>query len=71
MCGVYFLRNFWKIFENEDFGFDFGLAPSKLKFFQQKFNGSICTYRVFYLPILKEEGVGWIPPPSILLKIGR
>ena len=28
-----------------------GLAPSKLKFFSKKFNGSICAYRVFYLPI--------------------
>ena len=29
-----------------------GLAPSKRKFFSKKFNGIICAYRVFYLPIL-------------------
>ena len=28
-----------------------GLAPSKLKFFSKKFNGSICAYRVIYLLI--------------------
>ena len=42
-----------------------GLALSKLK--TTKFNGSICAYRVFYLPISGEsEGGGWgwisIPP---------
>ena len=39
--GVCFQRNFWKIFKNEDFGFDIfeafsGLAPSKLKFCSKK-----------------------------------
>ena len=33
-------------------------SPSKLKFFFKKFNGSICAYRVFYLPI-SEESNGW------------
>ena len=38
-----------------------GLAPSKMKIFSKKINnGSICAYRVFYLPIFrKSEGGGW------------
>ena len=42
VCGVHFLRKSWKIFKNEDFGFEIfkgqtlrhfsGLAPAKLKF---------------------------------------
>ena len=42
-----------------------GLVPSKLKDFSNKFNGSICAYRVFYIPIFRriEGGGGWNPPP--------
>ena len=32
-----------------------GLAPSKLKIFSKKFNGRICAYRVFYLPLSEES----------------
>ena len=62
-----FLENIKKI----SFGFDIfekgqilrpfsGLAPSKLKFFSKNVNGSICAYRVFYLPIFRriEGGPG-------------
>ena len=35
-----------------------GLAPSKLKKFSKKFNGSICAYRVFYPPIFRRIGGG-------------
>ena len=39
-----------------------GLAPSKLKIFPQKFNGSICAYRVSCLPIFRRiEGVLAVP----------
>ena len=39
------------IFENSNFKTD--------NFFKEKFNGSICAYRVFYLPIFRRiEGVG-------------
>ena len=41
-----------------------GLAPSKLKFFSIKFNGSICAYRVLYLPIFRGIEGGWNPTPS-------
>ena len=45
VIGVYFWRNFWKIFKSEDFGFEFlekcqilvpfsGLAPSKLNIYK-------------------------------------
>ena len=45
LCGVYFLKKFWKTFKYEDFGFKIfekgqilmpylGLAPSKLKNFK-------------------------------------
>ena len=45
-----------------------GLAPSKLKIFSKKFNGSICAYRVLYLPIFRriEGGVESSPPPRSL-----
>ena len=47
---------FWKIFKNEDVGFNFffkvlilmpfsGLAPSKLKMFTKKIKGRISVYR--------------------------
>ena len=39
-----------------------GLAPSKLKKFPKHFNGSICAYRVFYLPIFRRRGGGGIHP---------
>ena len=43
-----------------------GLAPSKLKFFSNKFNGSICAYRVFYIPIFRRiEGSGESTPRSL------
>ena len=43
-----------------------GLAPSKLKIFSKKFDGSIYAYRVFYLPIFSkiEGGGGESTPPS-------
>ena len=66
---------FGKYFKNEDFGFDIfekgqilrpfsGLVPSKLKIFQTKFNGGICAYRVFYIPIFRriEGGGGGLNP---------
>ena len=44
-----------------------GLAPSKLKIFSKKFNGSICAYRVFYPPIFRRiEGGVKSPPPRSL-----
>ena len=43
-----------------------GLAPSKLKIYSKKFNGSICAYRVFYLQIFREieGGLESTPPPG-------
>ena len=64
---VHFWRNFWKIFENEDFGFDIW-KRSKLNFFSsKKSNGSICAYRVFYVPIFRitEGGMESTPPPAL------
>ena len=51
---------FVKIFEKGQILRPFsGLAPSKLKIFSKKFNGSICAYRIFYLPIFgRIEGGG-------------
>ena len=46
-----------------------GLVPSKLKDFSNKFNGSICAYRVFYIPIFRRiegGGVESVPPPRSL-----
>ena len=44
-----------------------GLAPSKLKFFSKKCNGSICAYRVPTIFRRIEEG-GGIHPPSRSLR---
>ena len=60
MCGV----NFWKILINEDLDFDIFekgqilrpfFRPSTLKNanFSKYFNGSICVYIIFYLPIFR------------------
>ena len=52
-----------------------GLAPSELKFFLTKFNGSIFAYTVFYLPIFrrskgyrKKRGPGRVNLPKIARK---
>ena len=51
---------FFEIFEKGQILRPFsGLAPSKLKIFPKKFNGSICAYRVSCLPIFRRiEGEG-------------
>ena len=53
-----------------------GLAPSKLKMFSTKFNGSICAYRVLHLPFLRElkvvGGGDGIPTPVLpVLKVSK
>ena len=56
VIGVHFWKNFWKIFKNEDFGFDIfeqgqilmpfsGLATWKLIFSSSKNKGRLCVYR--------------------------
>ena len=53
----------FEIFEKGQISRPFsGLAPSKLKICYKNFNGSICAYRVFYLPIfrrIERGGEGW------------
>jgi len=59
---------FFEIFEKGQILRPFsGLAPSKLKIFPKKFNGSICAYRVSCLPIFRRiEGGVESPPPPVL-----
>ena len=68
VCGVHFGRNFWKIFKNEDFGFDIlekgkifrpfsGLAPLKLKCCSTKIRGRLCAFSIWVM------GEGYNDPP--------
>ena len=41
-------------------------APSKLKIFSKKFNGSICAYRVFYLKFSGKSKGGVESTPQVL-----